>query len=526
MSEYIVQINQGTLKGVALNTEFGEVICFNGIPYAEPPIGNLRFRDPQPPKFWEGVRDASEEGGVSAQISMINDGIVGDDDCLYLNVTTKNLSAKKPVMFWIHGGGFTVGSGGAQLHRPDYFLQHDIVFVSINYRLGILGFLNMNIDCCAGNQGLKDQVFALKWVQENIEKFGGDKNNVTIFGESAGGASIHYLCISPLAKGLFHKAIIQSGAANNPWAFQLSNKEYAIKLAAKLGNSSTNPEEIVKFLQTLAAQDIVVAQKKIFVNKTKVLDFLFVPSVDDKSSNPFLPKPLDEMIANGIDVPVIIGYTSDEGILTLADGASESEQFYKNCDKTFETDLASDFKLESSTLVSHLSKEVKNYYFKGNPITKKEQAALVQYKGDINFVNGIMQMLDIQSQKNTLTYLYKYSHHPKYSVLQMALNLKVEGACHADDLIHLFYMNSLSDSLQLKCGTTDYLLMEHMTKMWTDFAKTGNPTRSEAVNINWPPYISERKSCLQIKKDLAIIENFEEESWKFWKPIFNKYKLF
>ncbi|XP_033209364.1 venom carboxylesterase-6-like isoform X2 [Belonocnema kinseyi] len=457
---------------------------------------------------------------------MVNNQPVGGDDCLYLNVTTKNLSEKKPVMVWIHGGGFTTGSAGAKLHRPDYFLQHDIVFVSINYRLGILGFLNMNIDCCAGNQGLKDQVLALNWVQENIENFGGDKNNVTIFGESAGGVSIHYLCISPLAKGLFHKAIIQSAAANNPWAFQFSNKEYAIKLAAKLGNSSSNPEETVKFLQTLAAQDIVVAQKKVFVNKAKVLDFLFVPTVDDNSSNPFLPKPLNETLENGIDVPVIIGYTSDEGILTLADGDSESDEFYQNCDKTFETDLASDFKLKSSTLVCHLSKEVKNYYFKGNPVTKKDQAALIQYKSDVNFVNGIMQMLDIQCQKNTPTYLYKYSHNPEISLVQMAFNLKVKGACHADDLTHLFYMTTFNARLQLKCGTTDYLLMEHMTKMWTDFAKTGNPTSSGAVNIKWPPYISEQKSCLQIKKDLEIIENFEEESWKFWKPILNKYKLF
>ncbi|KAK0169506.1 hypothetical protein PV327_011530 [Microctonus hyperodae] len=171
-------------------------------------------------------------------------------------------------MVWIHGGGFVMGSGDDDIFGPDYLIENDVVLVTINYRLGILGFLNVEDEEAPGNQGLKDQVEALKWIQQNIAQFGGDPNNVTIFGESAGAASVHYLTLSPLAQGLFHKAIIQSGVALNPWASSPKPlMESVEKLAAVLEKDISNVKEFVNYLRTLDAHCLVEAVEKIRTSK-------------------------------------------------------------------------------------------------------------------------------------------------------------------------------------------------------------------------------------------------------------------
>ncbi|XP_015604310.1 liver carboxylesterase-like, partial [Cephus cinctus] len=153
MSAPIVRTRYGALKGtVVQNVEGGEYLAFNGIPYAEPPVGQLRFKEPQPPKAWSGIRDAGKEGSAAIQFDMLRPTpeIIGSEDCLYLNVSTNSLSGKRAVMVWIHGGGFVMGSGSSDMYSPDYLLKHDIVFVSINYRLHVLGFLNVDDEEAAG----------------------------------------------------------------------------------------------------------------------------------------------------------------------------------------------------------------------------------------------------------------------------------------------------------------------------------------------------------------------------------------
>ncbi|MFC1946306.1 carboxylesterase/lipase family protein [Chloroflexota bacterium] len=208
-----------------------ELYVFKGIPYAEAPVGKLRWLPPQPVKKWEGIRPAKEYGAMAPQIAMAapsdspgspNFGNVPQsEDCLFLNIWTPGLDDKKrPVMFWIHGGGFTIGSGSETFLDSGVLSKRgDIVLVSINYRLGVPGFLNLNEITggkipSTGNEGIRDQVAALEWVQENISPFGGNPDNVTIFGFSAGGMSVGTLLALPAAKGKFHKAINRSGAAN------------------------------------------------------------------------------------------------------------------------------------------------------------------------------------------------------------------------------------------------------------------------------------------------------------------------
>ena len=216
-----VQLDSGLVQGEVV--EGTAVQVFRGIPYAAAPVGDLRWREPAAPAAWEGIRSATEFSNICHQgpalAAMTGEPLpTRSEDCLYLNVWSGAVGreTKQPVMVWIHGGGLTLGWGHQQGYDGTHLASQGVVLVSINYRLGALGFLAhplLNEEAgVSGNYGLKDQIAALEWVQRNIEAFGGDPGNVTIFGESAGGTSVHALIASPRAKGLVHRGIAQS-----PW---------------------------------------------------------------------------------------------------------------------------------------------------------------------------------------------------------------------------------------------------------------------------------------------------------------------
>ncbi|KAF4526362.1 hypothetical protein B566_EDAN014100, partial [Ephemera danica] len=293
-----VDLEQGSLRGTTMWSRKGRVFyAFQGIPYAAPPIGSLRFKPPGEAPKWSGEFDARTEGNSCLQIHILLTGkFIGDEDCLYLNVYTpklENEGSPLSVMVYIHGGGFIMHSGGNEFYGPHFLLDRDIVLVTINYRLGALGFLSLGTKETPGNYGLKDQVAALRWVQKNIAKFGGNPNSVTIFGQSAGAASVHYLMLSPLAKGLFHRAILQSGSAYNPWALTRHAPRHANELARALGCSSQDP---LKCLQTADAHQLPLG-----------------------TSESFLSEDPRTMLARGniSNVPIIAGLNTHEGVIHL-----------------------------------------------------------------------------------------------------------------------------------------------------------------------------------------------------------------
>ena len=213
-----VKTAAGLVKGTTVAD--GAVKVFSGIPYAAPPVGDLRWRPPQPVTPWQGVKDATVPGAACMQGKVFDDISFPQlgEDCLTVNVYTPAKAERLPVMVWIHGGGFYAGGGPEPRHDGQAFARKGIVLVTINYRLGVFGFLahpeltKESAVKASGNYGLLDQVAALRWVKDNIAAFGGDPGNVTIFGESAGSFAVSALMASPLAKGLFHKAIGESGA--------------------------------------------------------------------------------------------------------------------------------------------------------------------------------------------------------------------------------------------------------------------------------------------------------------------------
>ncbi|KAF2899701.1 hypothetical protein ILUMI_06473, partial [Ignelater luminosus] len=319
-----VRTDKGILKGSYRKTLKGrQFIAFTGIPYAKPPTNELRFKPAVPLEPWTGILDASKPHSICPQIDVLfNDYVVkGNEDCLYLNVyTPENALSNEialPVLFYIHGGGFMLGSGNSNLYGPDFLLDKDLVLVTINYRLGALGFLSTGDDILPGNNGLKDQNCALKWVKQNIANFGGDPNKITIFGQSAGGASVHFHVLSPLSKGLFNGAIAHSGSAVGLWSIAPGDqaKRNAIRLGNLLNCSTASSKKLVDCLKKINAYDIV-EQDKEFMQYTYDPAIPFKPVIEATNlKDAFLTKHPIDVIKSGeaSNVPLIFGITTDDG---------------------------------------------------------------------------------------------------------------------------------------------------------------------------------------------------------------------
>ncbi|MEZ5144177.1 MAG: carboxylesterase/lipase family protein [Acidimicrobiales bacterium] len=325
-----------TTAGKIAGRDKGGVLLFAGIPYAAPPVGERRFRPPEPHPGWNDVRDATRFGAVSVQTGDVL-GAIGaapapdwSEDCLFLNVQTPALDdARRPVMVWIHGGAFVNGTGATPWYDGSRFVRHgDVVVVSINYRLGALGWLHLGqLDAgftASGNSGLLDQIAALAWVRDNIAGFGGDPDDVTVFGESAGGMSVGTLLGTPSASGLFAKAIPQSGAAHN---VSSADEAAAVTEAfvAELGGGgveavlAATPERLLEVQQAVS---LAMTTGKLPRRSTSASGLPFGPVIDGE----VLPRHPYEAVRDGsaASVPLLVGTTRDEwNLFALMAGSVE-----------------------------------------------------------------------------------------------------------------------------------------------------------------------------------------------------------
>ena len=247
-----VDTSLGRIKGIQLETRYGNKIWgFHGIRYAEPPVGELRFQNPQPIKPWKPqIYDATKDGPLCPQKTQNGSNL--SEDCLRLNIYTKDLEGQKPVIVYLHPGGFFAGGIISNYSGPQNFMDRDIVLVTLSYRLGSLGFLATGTAEAPGNMGLKDQVIALRWIQQHIKKFGGDPNSVTLWGYSAGSLSIGLHMMSPMAKGLFHKAIMMSGSPLGQFKYKTNQLDLAEKQARLLNCPQKPIKDMVKCLKTVS----------------------------------------------------------------------------------------------------------------------------------------------------------------------------------------------------------------------------------------------------------------------------------
>ena len=486
--ELKVKTAEGKVVGKTINN--GKVRAYLGLPYAAPPVGNLRWKEPQPPVKWKGDRDATKFGAHCAQGRVFDDMIFQDagpsEDCLFLNVYTPahaKKESKLPVMFWIHGGGYSGGGSSEPRHNGDFLPLKGVVLVTINYRLGVFGFLVTNElakenNGVAGNYGLLDMVAALQWVNKNIASFGGDPHNVTIFGESAGSFAVSTLMASPMTQGLFQKAIGESGAAF-PSALNLG------------GQSVTERAEIDgKWFDSLGIKDIAELRA---MTTDKVLDAAkkkgatgFAPVVDGK----FLTEPVPDTYASGkqAHIPLLAGWNADEGSFMAMRGMT-APQWKELAVKQF----------------ADRSEEFLKLY----PGDTDEQAlrSAVDFGSDQFIAFGTWKWLEAHRKTGDAP-VYRY--HFELAALPSKYHPGT-FAFHSDDIEYVF------GTLDTRPGETvraeDRQLSEAMMTYWTNFAKAGDP--NGAGQPAWPKYDATDNSLIHLNSTITSAPDTTRDRYLF-----------
>lgn len=454
----VVKISDGKLLGTY--DSGAKVYAFKGIPYAAPPVGDLRWQSPRPEAKWKGVKDAKAFGARCMQAPIYSDMIFRDpgpsENCLTVNVWTSDLSksAKVPVMFWIHGGGFAAGGSSEPRQDGENLAKRGVVVVSLNYRLTIFGFFSHpeltkeSSHHASGNYGLEDMAAALQWVKKNIADFGGDPAKVTIFGESAGSFAVSELMASPESKGLFARAIGESGAAFSNTSLSMPTLEQAEEAGAKFADS-INCSKLSE-LRAMPAEQLL----KVSTDPHNVVRF--APIIDGY----FIPEPVPEIYAAGkqAHVPLLAGWNKNEGG-TPEKSKATVESFTADAEKKY-GDKAAEFL---------------QLYPAGNLEQAKQSAADLARD---NFIAlGTWKWIEAQLKTgDSPVYRYFFTH-------TLPAPNDVNGAYHSADIEFVF--DDLKNK-DLKWRESDEKLANLMASYWTNFAKTGDPNGPDLPK--WPQF--------------------------------------
>lgn len=464
-----VKIDTGMLEGKTA----GRVRTFLGIPYAAPPVGELRWKAPAPAAEWKSVRKATEFGARCMQGPIYPDMVFRDsgpsEDCLTLNVWTvaKKNDAKLPVMVWVYGGGFQAGATSEPRQDGTELAKQDVVVVSMNYRLGIFGFLVLpelmteSEHNSAGNYGLLDQLAALQWVHRNIAEFGGDPGNVTIFGESAGSFSVSALMASPLAKGLMHRVIGESGAAFDSAALPSLPAEVRAQKDLEFVTKTLHAPTL-KELRTIPAEKL---QDIAFKAATGDDRTRFSQCVDGY----FLPEPAPAIFAAGKqnDVPLMAGWNQDEASFSVVKAPlDQAMQKLNAAAKQRFGDKADEF--------------LRLYPATNNEVARR---SMEDFAGDQFIAWSTWSWMEAQTKSGKApVYRYRFDLAPPATGKDPA----AMGAYHSAEIPYVFGTLNLDKSRRWR--PEDYALSAQMRKYWTNFTKSGNPNVAGAPQ--WPEYQS------------------------------------
>ncbi|MCG3178810.1 MAG: Fumonisin B1 esterase [Phycisphaerae bacterium] len=461
----VVDVDGGKVRGAMIE---GGICVYRGVPFAAPPTGARRWKPPQPVVPWQGVRECVKFGPSCPQ----PDALLGtpetsqSEDCLYLNVwTPAKRDGQLPVMLWIHGGGHTTGSGSRPYYDGRHLVPLGVVVVTINYRLGPLGYFAHPLlskespDGVSGNYGMLDQIAALKWVQRNIAGFGGDPKCLTIFGESAGSASISRLMVCPQAAGLFQRAIAESGGARGrnrhltrTWYGMESMESVGVEVAGRLGADKT--ADPLAALRAVPPQKLIEATQPVrglFGQGIK-----FGPVVDGW----LIPDEPETLWARGKqhDVPFMAGFNADEGTVFLQQLPIKRKRGY-------------DF-IISRTFGEHGDEALRLFPAASDKDVPDAMSRMVTVS---SFAAPARFMVAAMEQKKSPGYLYEFTK------VSPGAAKKGWGAFHSEEIFYVFQTGKL-----LSFDASDVLLSELMARTWVRFARTGNPSADDGVS--WPPY--------------------------------------
>lgn len=504
VSTAIVETTSGKIEGIFRKGLY----VFRGIPYAAPPVNERRWLPPEPAGPWGGIRPALEFGPVAPQSSM---GIaflepparqLESEDCLYLNIWTPGLdSSRRPVMVWIHGGAFTSGAGSWVFYNGRRLSAGcDVVIVTINYRLGAFGFLNLSVLTkgripATGNEGLLDQVLALQWVRDNIARFGGDPRNITVFGESAGAMSIGALLAMPRARGLFGHAILQSGAAHHT-----NSLEAAEEVADMfLGILKIKPDAVGR-LRELTTEQLLSAQAELMARANAPdlpgTELPFRPVVD---GNVIPESPICAIAAGSADdVTVLIGTNLDEWkVFALLDkqlASLDEAGLLQRCQR-----LVPGGDVRGLVDAYRRARSRRNM-----PATPAELFVAIQ--SDRIFRMPAIRLAEARCRRQQPTYMYLFDW------VSPLMN-GILGACHALEIGFVF---GLLDDNFTGSGEKAQALSAKMQEAWASFARRGNPS-CESVG-KWEVYGEQRRTMILGKQCMLVDAPYDEER-RVWESL-------
>jgi para-nitrobenzyl esterase len=464
----IIRVTGGLISGT--QNQAGDVRIFRGIPFAAPPVGDFRWKAPQAVKPWAGVRrcDAfgpspiqdvpAPFGPWSAEYLIPKEPI--SEDCLYLNVWTGATAAKpRPVLVWIYGGGFASGGSGVPIYDGAATAQKGIVFVSINYRVGALGFMahpeltKESGTNASGNYGLMDQIAALQWVKQNIAAFGGDPNNVTIAGQSAGSMAVNCLVASPLAKNLFNKAIAESGA-------NFARPNPSLQQAEESGQ---------KFMQTLGVTSLAELRAKSASEILKQNSAMRGPIIDGY----VLPAPIADIFSVGKQnkVALLTGWNEDEGLVF---GALKKAETYRQ-------QVQQQYTTNAQNYLSHY------------PASSDAEAAQSQRNISRDMIFGVQnyRWATVESEQGHPVYVYRFTRK-----LPATGQYSEYGAFHTGEVAYAYDNLTFIDWQLRPLDATDAELARQMATYWANFIKTGNPNGKGLAT--WPAYSTKTKPVMML----------------------------
>lgn len=496
-------IRQGTLIGDR-STDSEGIAVYKGVPYALPPVGERRWRAPEPPASWQGERIATEFGPDCMQQPYPQGSFfyrpsrITSEDCLYLNVWAPEVVDEPlPVMVWLHGGALTRGSGAISTYDGSRLAEKGVILVTANYRLGVFGYLAhpelvaespayTGGNYSAGNYGILDQIQVLRWVQENIAGFGGDPGNVTVFGESAGAWSVHFLTTSPLAEGLFHKAIAQSGARMD-MRVELDRHSSAGQSAVSAGEQLADQLGVdgLAGLRALPAYALLEGAAAASFRTDGIVDGWVIPD------QPY------RLFAEGKQnrVPVLVGFNSDEGTtLGAADALPATAEAYESQVRSVYGDFA-DMMLEVY------------------PADDIRASSLASFR-DLRFGWHMVTWANMTRYVDQPAYLYYFTHRPPGPRAQEL------GAYHAAEIPYVF---NNAHTLRNGITPTDSALADAMSDYWVSFARDGVPSASGQPV--WRPYTNSDRNYLRFGARISAEKDLLTDNWPVIDRIMDRRRM-
>ena len=499
----IVRTSSGEIQGY----EQDGIHYFKGVPFAAPPVGELRFVAPQPPEPWEGRRDGTVDGPICPQTVLPLEGpladVMGanqpmDEDCLTLTVTTPSVAGSRPVMVWIHGGAFTGGSGSTPIYDGTSFARDGVVYVSINYRLHALGFLYLDElfegASGTGNLGILDQVRALEWVRDNIAGFGGDPSNVTIFGESAGGMSVGTLMGTPSAHGLFQRAIAQSGAGSHNL-----KPEVATRVTRKaLDLLEVEPGDWAA-LRALPAERFAEVSTQLSQEGAALLG-------DDRNMTMVLLPVVDGVTRDNTAVELVAAGRAADVDLLIGTCAEECRLFVWAMPEEVQAMVPIPPPSQWFGATGHSDDEIRKVYSHARPSLDERDIDIAAWTDGL-FTIPAARLADAQRPHRERVWSYRLSWRSPGAGGKL-------GACHALDIPFIFARMDMAAFVGEKPPVD---LSREMHGAWVRFAKTGDPNGGNLPA--WPQHDPDIRPTMDFDTSIQVIANPDAEVSGLWEGV-------